>query len=675
MKNCFTKLAAVALPLLLASCANVSVPNGRSVQVPTASPPVDRYKGLNEERDPIVRVKLGKDVLMPQRPDHDPLPADHVGPFELRGESLASALQMVLDDYDISLAFESDSAMTSRISVANLRGSVQQVVDRMCELANLYCIYKDEVLTVKDTETFVVDMPPMGGTSGSSGNSSSSDSSSSDSDSSSSSNSGGSGNSSSSGSSGSSGESGEWAGYDQIVDGLEAIIGATPTIDNTTRTMIYTATQRSQKYALKYFERLRKNTSLIVFETNIWEVTLDNENRTGIDWSALANYSNFGLNIAMPGGAPAGAAAPITITPSYTGSNKLDPRVVFDFISEHGTVKTVSQPQLTVLSGSSATLEVEQSENYVAGIQRTPSTTPNVPDTVSTTTETIQTGLSIAVNGAWDKSTIYSTIGITLNELLALDEFNPDATTTIQLPRTNSRSLATQVRVRPGDAILIGGLVTQKDDYSASGPGFMKPLFPTARRASTTNTELVFLLRPRIVTFESGDDADTPPVVDAQKQQAPANAVDAAIPATPPAPVSPPPAPVAAPATAVVPKEDAPVIEPPPEEAPLISVPPAAMAPAPTPAKTFAPLPMGKPAAVSVPPVVSEPVPAPMPGAPADFMSTLPSGLAPGMLAPKSPEQAPATEKDPADAEAVEGDTPATPRLPLGRINEEGKSP
>ncbi|MGM0422448.1 MAG: type II and III secretion system family protein, partial [Pseudomonadota bacterium] len=76
----------------------------------------------------------------------------------------------------------------------------------------------------------------------------------------------------------------------------------------------------------------------------------------------------------------------------------------------------------------------------------------------------------------------------------------------VQLPSTASRSLQTQIRVRPGDAILIAGMVSESDNYNASGPGFLKPLFKTARGAETANSELVFLLRPRVVIFEDAEE-------------------------------------------------------------------------------------------------------------------------------------------------------------------------
>lgn len=473
-----------AMAFLAAGCAQVDVPGSRSVNVPTATPPLDRFRGLNEERDAITRVKLGKDVLVPIPMHKDPLPEEIVGPYELRGETLASTLQLLTDDYDVSLAFESDRAMTQRISVANLKGKLSDVVDRVCELADLYCSYRDGVLTVKDMETFIVDLPPLAAAVSSTGSSSSSSS-----------------------------------GYDQISSGLEAIIGKEATVDSTTRVMIYSATQKAQKTALKYFERLRKNTALIVYETHIWEVTLDNNNRTGINWQGLLEGKGiFDFDVNLNGAAPTGAASPITITPTYTGSDFLTASAVLEFISEQGAVKTVSQPQLTVISGSSASLQVQQSENFVSGVQRTPSTTPGVADTVSTTTQTINTGLTMSVASAWDQATVYGTINIGLDDLLSIDEFNPDVNTTIQLPKTTKRGLQTQVRVRPGDSILIGGLVSEKNNFSSTGPGFMEPVLSTGRAAKTTATELVFLLRPRVVTFVPGDDSDTPQVSDAPKE-------------------------------------------------------------------------------------------------------------------------------------------------------------
>ena len=487
---CFT-FAALSL-FFVTACAPVDVGDGRTVSVPAIAPPLDRYESLNEKRDPVTRVRLGRDVLMPLPLKEDMMPDDRVGPYELRGETLASALQLILDEYDVSLAFETDEGLKRRITISNLHGKLKDVVNRVCSLADLYCHFEQGTLTIKDTETFIVDLPPIGGTS--------SDSSESDSDSDSSTTN---------------------EAYTQIATGLAAIIGTTPTVDNSTRVMIYTATQRSNKYAKQYFERLRKNTALIIFETHIWEVTLNNSNRTGIKWDAMFDKvvgGKFNLGVSFPGGAPVGTGQAQAIAITAGAGANADTETVLSFISERGAVKTISQPQITVLSGSTASFNIEQKQNYLSGVTQTPCSPQPCEDTFAMTTDFVTTGLSMKVTSAWDQATVYGNLNISLNELLGIDTFSPDGgDSSIQLPKTTTRSLQTEIRVRPGDSILIGGLVSERDNFEDSGPGFMKPLFTTARDVSKVNTELVFLLRPRVVVFVMGDDDDTVPIVDAPK--------------------------------------------------------------------------------------------------------------------------------------------------------------
>lgn len=462
----------------LAGCAPADVPGTNTANVPAAVYPREKMKGVNENYEGITRVYLGDDVLTPRALNSDPLPDIYVGPYELRSETLAGALQLILADFDISIAFETESGLTERVTVANLQGRLPNVVDRLCGLANLYCAYEDGLLTVKDFETFVVDLPPLA----------------------------------------------DESAFGEIVAGLENILDTdledtdddddtttsdtdtsnAPVVDSSTRVIVYRATHRTAKRADDYFRRIRKNTALIVFETHVWEVSLDNANRTGIDWSGLlTNLGNFEIDVLVPGGSPGGTAAPITITPGFS-SNNLSSSAVFEFISTHGAVKTVSQPQLTVLSGSEATLSIQNTDNYVSQISRT--VDDNGDSTFATETSTIETGLDLTIQSAWDQSTVYGTIDISLRDLLELETFPTGDGGQVQLPSTASRTLETQIRVRPGDAILIAGMVSEADNYTASGPGFLKPLFTTTRGAEASNSELVFLLRPRVIVFDKEAD-------------------------------------------------------------------------------------------------------------------------------------------------------------------------
>lgn len=438
--------------VLLGSCAPMNVPQGRTLDIPPATKALPRQEGINEGREPVLTVPLGEDVLVPEVRMGGSLPMDHIGPYELRGETLAGALQLVLAGFDVPLAFQSEEGLTRQITVSNLKGSVDSVVRRLCGLADLYCTYEDGILEVKETETFTVSLPPL-----------------------------------------------DESAFTGIASGLTAVSGAETVIDSSTRTLIYTVSQRNASRAEKYFDRLRGSTALIVYETYVWEVQLDNANSSGIRWDDFGQVGQFRTGVTLDGGISADVGTPITIGLPTKGPLNLATGDVFRFISEQGAVKTISQPQLTVLSGSSANLRVAETINYVSSLSR--STDADGDETVSTTTDTVDTGFTLEIESSWDKSTVYANVSLSLDEFIRFDDFDAGSGDTLQLPRTSQRELETQIRARPGDSILIAGLVRERDQYDATGPGFDTPIVPTGRTGIMANNELVILMRPRVVRY------------------------------------------------------------------------------------------------------------------------------------------------------------------------------
>ena len=132
-------LLLMATALLITSCSQVNVPGSRNLKIPQPTQAGERNDAINERPDSVMYLPLGKDVLIPEVPPSDPLPDKMVGPLELRGETLAGALQLITSDFEIPMAFESDEALTRRVTVSNMRGPMGRVVDRVCSLADLYC--------------------------------------------------------------------------------------------------------------------------------------------------------------------------------------------------------------------------------------------------------------------------------------------------------------------------------------------------------------------------------------------------------------------------------------------------------------------------------------------------------------------------------------------------------
>ncbi len=460
---------AICAMLVTSGCAMVDIPDARNVNIP---PPVSadaRKKAVNERPDSVMYLPLGEDILVPEVSDGDAMPHEMVGPFELRGETLAGALQLILADYDISLAFETQEGLTRQITVANLRGDLGKVVNQVCSLANLYCSYDDGTIVIKDTQTFTVTLPPLG--------------------------------------------TGEENGYlDDVSAGLAAILGAgstAPIVDPTTRTIVYAATQRTAEVATRYFQRLRANTAMIVFETYIWEVSLNSGNSTGIDWSMIDTFGKFNASVGIDGAIGADFLGPISIGLPTTKDLNGVPTDIVKFLSQFGAVKTISQPQITVLSGSEAELRVADTQNYVSQIA---TTLDQGQSTTSVNTDSVDTGFTLTIGSSWDKATVYANVAIELTDVKDIENFafadtgDDGGSTTIQLPQTSERQLSTQIRVRPGDSVLIAGLVRENDNFESKGIGFMKPIIPDSRTAQAQNLELVILLRPRVIVYTAAND-------------------------------------------------------------------------------------------------------------------------------------------------------------------------
>lgn len=458
--------------ILLTGCASADVPNSRTVNVPAPTLAEKRRDAINERPDSVMYLPLGRDVLMPEIASDDALPKEEIGPFELRGETLAGALQLILADYNVPLSFETEKGLTTPITVANLRGPLNKVVHHLCSLAELYCAFEDGIMVVKEVQTFTVKVPPIS----------------------------------------------QDAGFMQsIATGLQAITGIAPIIDSSTRTIIYEASQRTADMAKRYFQRMRSSTALIVFETYIWEVALDSGNSTGVNWQLLQSVGKFNTGIDLTGaiglGSSDGAyASPVSIGLPVTASIKdadgnFSATDVFKFLSRFGAVKTISQPQITVLSGSKATLRAADRTNFVSNISET---LDNGQSSTSVSTDSVETGFTLTIGSAWDNATVYADINISLTNVLSIDTFpftsSAGGSTSIQLPRTTEREVQTQVRVRPGDSLLIAGLVRENDSFSSTGPGLDSPVLPTSRTAETSNVEVVFLMRPRVVVYTNSDE-------------------------------------------------------------------------------------------------------------------------------------------------------------------------
>lgn len=247
----------------------------------------------------------------------------------------------------------------------------------------------------------------------------------------------------------------------------------------------------------------------ILVEVKILEVTLSRENAYGIDWNAI--YKNIGgikqvslssdfaaQNIASTGLFTLTAATPNA--DSGTGSNGLS--ALIKALQSQGRVEVVSQPKIMLLNNQAAMVQVGTVTSYVA--DTTTTTTQAGIASTSATTDQVQEGVSLRLMASiLDKQILVQLTPVvtTLDQIRSIDM---GSGTTIEAPKTSTKSMHTLVKIKDGETIAVGGLITSNDNNIEKGIPVLRDLPFLGRlfeyKSKThTRTELVIFITPKIL--------------------------------------------------------------------------------------------------------------------------------------------------------------------------------
>ena len=247
----------------------------------------------------------------------------------------------------------------------------------------------------------------------------------------------------------------------------------------------------------------------ILVEVKILEVTLSNESSFGIDWNAI--YKNLGgikqlslssdfaaQNLASPGLFTLTAAGP----KDDSGINSSGLSVLIKALEEQGKVEVVSQPKVMLLNNQTAMVQVGTVTSYVANTTTTTSSTGLA--STSATTDQVQEGVSLRLMASiLDKQILVQLTPVvtTLDQIRSIDMGQG---TTIEAPKTSTKSMHTLVKINDGSTIAVGGLITSNDKKTEAGIPLLRSLplvgrFFEYKSKTHTRTELVIFITPKIL--------------------------------------------------------------------------------------------------------------------------------------------------------------------------------
>lgn len=466
--NKFT-LASVILAFCIAGCAGSDIPNAKKTtgRLPTIAEVPDADETVRGDADPpVVTLELGNGLRERRLSKSEDLPSGIIVPTtNLNSVPVTAALQAVLAGTDVALSWDAKTWEGRLVSVSNLSGPLPRVVERICGAAKIFCSYKNGMMELKDKETFIVELPRIPG------------------------------------------EKGDDA-TNTMAETINDLALEKVRIDKQGGNLIYVADFEGQEAIGEYLEQLRNGRPLVVVQLHIWEVSLTKENAAGINWSNFRFHkiNNDWESLALAGSSAFTSATTGGISLGATLRGKVDATSVMKFLSTQGQVQTISSPQLTFVSGSKAEFRVGGKQNYVSQVGQLVSssvagTSNSSVGTNTVSTDTVDTGLTVDVNGSFESGVITASLQITMQNLVRIDNVT-SGETEIQLPVTSDRKFSSIVRVRPGDNLVLAGMVSSRDTNNREGiPLPFGARFPTMGGDELENTELVILVKPSVVLF------------------------------------------------------------------------------------------------------------------------------------------------------------------------------
>lgn len=264
--------------------------------------------------------------------------------------------------------------------------------------------------------------------------------------------------------------------------------------DTNTNSLIIYATPERYTEIEKVLQTIDTLPRQVMVEVTIAELTLTDKLSYGLEWYLKNSGSQYSGSLQTMGNLGLGSGG-------LTGSilkNTADFSAMINMFAQKNLISILSSPKIVVLDNQSATINVG-TEVPVLSSQ----TTASIVGTASTSTQqSVQyrtTGIILSV-----KPTVNSNGILTLAINQSVSEAQQNSLSSISSPLILNRSIDTNVVLRSGESVVLGGLIsTNKSDGNTRVPFFgdlplLGNLFKTTS-TSTTKTELIVLVKPVIL--------------------------------------------------------------------------------------------------------------------------------------------------------------------------------
>jgi general secretion pathway protein D len=279
--------------------------------------------------------------------------------------------------------------------------------------------------------------------------------------------------------------------------------------DNTNNSLLVRSSPRDYKRILSALKELDIVPLQVLVEATIVEITLSGSLRYGVQWRfkgpAIDGYQSRESLIASDD-----SDVPVPNFQGFNWSVILQPneiRATLSALAEDNLVNVLSSPSVMVLDNQEAKIQVGDEVPITTTQQQGTTTDSRIVNQI----EYRSTGVQLAVTprvtpGGLVQMEIEQEVSSVIRDEASVD--------TAGSPSFRTRNITSNVAVRSGQAVVLGGLIQDESSGGKSGvPGLYRApiigaLFGQTDKSSR-RTELVVVLTPRVIAGDSDIDAVT----------------------------------------------------------------------------------------------------------------------------------------------------------------------
>jgi general secretion pathway protein D len=267
-------------------------------------------------------------------------------------------------------------------------------------------------------------------------------------------------------------------------------------VDKTSGLITVTGTKKQLDAVDRYIKELVKRlTKEVLIDVKILSVQLSKSNSLGVNWSQF-QIQNTGSTSLYGGIKYIAGSKSIFVTGSTFSTQGL-----LNFLAQYGTVSSISNPKVVTLNNQKAIVTVGDTIYYKYASKTSTDQNGNVQTEYTIGSKFVGVILDITPQIADDGTiilSVYPRISSFLDPQQATD------TTLDRPPNTSDKTLSTVVRLKDGQTLVMGGLITRDDTFTVNGIPVLKEIpiinfFFSSKEKLSNKQELVFIITPHII--------------------------------------------------------------------------------------------------------------------------------------------------------------------------------